>query len=350
MKIKKKLLLGFGLLFIVVLVLGSVSLYYIEVISKTSSSTLKNNYETLTFTREMRMILDQNTLPLPATAAGNFDSALKKQENNITEQGEKEATAGVRSAFAVLVNSASNVSQQQDAQKRIRTLLNGIDGLNMSAIVRKNLYTHDTVEKATLYLGAVGFITFIIIFILIANFPGFILDPLDALADGLQEIGNHNYNARLDLKTSEEFTMLSQAFNTMATELGNKQNTNLTKIRLADLRIKALINAMEDGVIGVNEKSEILFMNAAAMNLAHPGPKGKDSAESLNLLKRILACKNSDSPVSIDVDGVPAYFTVQTIEINAPNLKPNPTDVVQYSEYPAGMVIILRNMQAAVKL
>jgi NtrC-family two-component system sensor histidine kinase KinB len=89
MKIKKKLLLGFGLLFIVVLIFGGVALYYIEVISETSNITLKNNYETLTFTREMRSVLDENDLPLNPRASQAFDNALKKQENNITERGEK---------------------------------------------------------------------------------------------------------------------------------------------------------------------------------------------------------------------------------------------------------------------
>jgi len=81
MKIRKKLFLGFGLLFIVVLFFGAVSIYYVEEISETAKVTLKNNYETLTFTRAMRSVLDENDLPLTSQAAATFDNALKKQEN-----------------------------------------------------------------------------------------------------------------------------------------------------------------------------------------------------------------------------------------------------------------------------
>jgi NtrC-family two-component system sensor histidine kinase KinB len=352
MKIKKKLLLGFGLLFIVVLILGTVSLYYIEVISKTSSVTLKNNYETLTFTREMRSVLDENNLPLIPQAADAFNRSLKKQENNITEHGEKEATAGVRKAFSLLVDPASNLKQQLDAQRMIRFLLNRIDGLNMTAIVHKNDYTHSTVDKATLYLGGVSFISFIIIFILVANFPGFILDPLEALMEGLQEITSHNFNVRVDFKTSEEFTQLSNAFNTMASEIGETENASLTKIILGDLRIKTLIETMGDKVIGVNEKNEILFMNTAAKKLIYPGQKnviGKESPESISLLGEILDYKNSETPLKIDINGTTSYFHVQTLEISAPNLKFDPSDSIQYSGYPAGMILILRSMPAPVK-
>ncbi len=109
MKIRKKLFLGFGLLFVVVLFFGAVSIYYVEQISETAKVTLKNNYETLTFTREMRSVLDENDLPLTPGAAGAFDIALKKQENNITENGEKEATGGVRKDFSLLVDPSPKI-------------------------------------------------------------------------------------------------------------------------------------------------------------------------------------------------------------------------------------------------
>ncbi|MDF2435082.1 MAG: two-component system, NtrC family, sensor histidine kinase KinB, partial [Mucilaginibacter sp.] len=209
-----------------------------------------------------------------------------------------------------------------------------------------------TVDKATLYLGGVGFITFIIIFVLVANFPGFILDPLEALTEGLQEITNHNFNVRLNFKTSEEFTQLSDVFNNMATSISKNENKNTTKIILGDLRIKTLIEAMEDKVIGVNEKNEILFMNTAAKKLMYPGQINvtvKESPESISLLGKILDYKSSKTPLKIDVDGATSYFHVQTFEISAPNLKFDPSESIQYAGYPAGMILILRNMPAPLK-
>ena len=118
MKIRKKLFLGFGLLFIVVLFFGAVSIYYVEEISETAKVTLKNNYETLTFTRAMRSVLDENDLPLTSRAASTFDNALKKQENNITERGEREATAGVRKDFGLLIDPrlSLNLAQKQSME------------------------------------------------------------------------------------------------------------------------------------------------------------------------------------------------------------------------------------------
>ena len=91
MKIKTKLRLGFGFLFVVVLLFGSISLFYMNRISASAKVILKDNYETLSYTREMRSILDQNDLPLSPSVAADFEKSLHLEEKNVTEAGEEQA-------------------------------------------------------------------------------------------------------------------------------------------------------------------------------------------------------------------------------------------------------------------
>ena len=350
MKIKKKLFLGFGLLFVVVLFFGAVSIYYIEEMSVTSKVALKNNYETLIFTREMRSVLDENDLPFSAPAAQKFDISLKKQENNITEPGEKEATAGVRKNFGLLIDPKKDLVQKQVALKNMRYFLKTIDGLNLKAIVDKDNYTHKTVDSATIYLGAMVFITFLILFILIASFPGFIVNPLSQFADGLLEISQKNYGARLDLKTSEEFANLSAAFNTMAERLSAEQNNSLTRILAEEVRISALIEEKPDIIIGINEKDEVLFMNNAAKNILNlndtmvVGKNVKELKKDSSLLEIILENQDLDNPLKVDFDGKSSYFQQKGIEIVVPNLKLNASYAVQYSGFAAGIIYLLKEV------
>jgi NtrC-family two-component system sensor histidine kinase KinB len=349
MKIKNKLLLGFGLLFIVVMFFGAVSIYYIEEISVSSKVTLRNNYETLTFTREMRAVLDENDLPLTGPAAQSFDKSLRKQENNITEHGEREATAGVRKAFGLLIDPAQNSNQRLEDIRNIRLLLKKIDGLNMQAIVQKNGYIRSTVEKTTLYLGGMGFITFLILFVFIVNFPGFILKPLNRFTEGVSEISKKNYDIRLEFKTSDEFADLAYEFNKMAARFGEWENTSATRIFSEEIRIKTLIEEMPDAVFGVNEQQELLFMNTAAKKLLNLGKKQVigESVTGLmktnSLLKQIIDNKDPMDPLKVYKDGKTSYFHQRNLEIVVPNLKPDPFDTVQFSGYAAGMIYILRN-------
>ncbi|HWZ14331.1 MAG TPA: HAMP domain-containing protein [Mucilaginibacter sp.] len=352
MKIKKKLLLGFGLLFVVVLVFGGVALYYIEVISETSNMTLKNNYETLTFTREMRSVLDENDLPLNTQASQTFDNALKKQENNITERGEREATAGVRQAFTLLTDAGQNLAKKQAAERNIRSLLKTIDGLNMRAIVVKNDATHKTVNDATLYLGGMVFITFLILFILILNFPAFIINPLNDFKDALHEVSKKNYDTRLNFKTSEEFAVLASEFNTMADKLDERETADLTRIMSDEIRIKTLIEEMPEVVIGLNEKQEVLFLNTPAAKILNISDKHitgnavHELVKNNTLLKMIIDNKDTAKPLKVPQNEQVSYFRQKNFEIVAPNLKLQSQGVLQFAGYPAGMIYILKQVTA----
>ena len=88
MKIKYKIRLGFGLIFISILFAGSLSIFFLKRLSESSKVILKNNYESLSFAREMRTVLDENSLPLSDAARSAFNKQLLKQENNVTENGE----------------------------------------------------------------------------------------------------------------------------------------------------------------------------------------------------------------------------------------------------------------------
>ena len=76
MKVKYKLWAGFGFLFTVVILFGVISLYYINRISGNAKVILKDNYESLSYCREMRAILDENSLPLSADAINKFNFEL----------------------------------------------------------------------------------------------------------------------------------------------------------------------------------------------------------------------------------------------------------------------------------
>ena len=59
---------------------------------------LEDNYESLDYCHIMQRQLDSFNIDRP-DALRNFDDALQKQENNITEPGEYDATAELRSDF-----------------------------------------------------------------------------------------------------------------------------------------------------------------------------------------------------------------------------------------------------------
>jgi NtrC-family two-component system sensor histidine kinase KinB len=140
MKVKNKLRVGFGFLFIVVLFFGAVSVFYMNQIANSAKVILKDNYESLSYCREMRSILDENSLPLSPAVTAKFNAQLVKEEHNITEHGEGETVAGLKATYLLLQSKPAG-AEQQGLEKKIRRYLLNIEMINMRAIVHKRYGT-----------------------------------------------------------------------------------------------------------------------------------------------------------------------------------------------------------------
>lgn len=349
MKIKTKLRLGFGFLFVVVLFFGSISLYYMNRISVSAKVILKDNYETLSYTRAMRTLLDEHELPFNAAVLTSFKDNLDKEKRNVTEKGEAEAVQQIAAGFTVLKVGAS-LEVQKQAVARIRAQLTDIDGLNMAAIVRKNEKAQAAVEKASLYLVTAASFCFLVLFSFIVNFPGFVANPLREFSEAIREIGRKNYKQRLVFNGADEFAELASSFNEMVAQLNKWENSNLAKLQSEKLRIEAIIEQMQDAIIGLNEKQEILFINkvaAVVLNLNEGqviGLNVKDLMKKNDLLSRIMTNEQGSQPIKIYADNKESYFQLEKREIIVPEYEHQESDVIRQSSRTAGMVIILKNI------
>jgi len=91
-KIKTKLTLGVGLLFILIILLSLVGARYINDLKNDTENILVANYNSLEYSRNMLVSLETNS----NKAEQKFENNLHKQEQNITEIGEKEETNEIR--------------------------------------------------------------------------------------------------------------------------------------------------------------------------------------------------------------------------------------------------------------
>jgi len=350
MKIKTKLRLGFGFLFVVVIFFGAVSLFYINDISKSSKIILKDNYESLRYTREIRTILDEAELPLPESSNRAVSHHLSLVKSNITETGEGEAATALEDAFRQLTASGSDPLAQRLAVKKVYRQLRIVDELNMNAIVMKDDTTRTDVERAATNLIIIASMCFLILLSFSVNFPGFVANPLREFSDALKEISRKNYRQHLNFRGNDEFSELAKEFNVMASLLNKWESSNLAKLQSEKLRIEAIIGQMQDAIIGLNEQKEILFLNQVAAQLLNMNEKeviGTNAGElmkSSDLLSRILQVQRSDKPMKIYADGKESYFQLERREIIVPVYGDQPGEAISATGKTAGEVYILKNI------
>ena len=107
MKIKTKLNLGVGLLFLMIIILTLVSAFYIFSIKKDTENILKANYNTLEYSRNMLLSLD-NINADAEKAITTFESNLNKQNRNVTEVGEDSVTRSLLKNFELLKRNSKH--------------------------------------------------------------------------------------------------------------------------------------------------------------------------------------------------------------------------------------------------
>ncbi len=330
-KLKTKLGLGLSFLFIVILTFGTLAIYYINRLSTDSELVLKNNHESLVYCTNMLKSLED--IPLKKEAVSSFDSNLKKQEANITEPGEMEATRALRKNFTDLINNPDAPPANYTA---IRLSLQHISELNQEAILRKNAVARKTAEDATLWLTVIFIVLGLIAFSFVINFPDIISTPVRMLNEGIGEIANKNYQKRIYLQQDDEFGELANAFNSMAEKLDEYEHSNLAQIKFEKSRIETIINQMKDGIIGLDTQNNILFLNAVAEALL--GLKEKDiigryaaDVALKNDLMRTLLLEEKKE-LKIYADNKESYFTKDVLSVTT------------HEETVIGQVIVLRNI------
>ncbi len=330
MNIKTKLTFGLLFLFVVIICFGVLGIYYVNRLSNDASKILKDNQISVEYCSQMLKALDE--IPGDSSKIAVFEKNLKLEENNITEPGEFEATAEVRYLFEQLKKDPVGFDKIKEMHKAIFK----IDDVNEIAIIHKNARASRYATQATLWLTGIVTVLSLVAFTFVINFPSVIAKPIRELTEGIKEIANKNYSKRIHLEQKDEFGTLADTFNTMAGKLDEYEHSNLAEIKAEKGRIEAIINKMNDGIIGLNDKNEILFFNSAAESLF--GLKEKDIiglyaadiAIQNDLLRTVLQNETSKQ-LKIFLDNKESFFVQESILIQADNVV-------------GGRVIILRNI------
>ncbi|EKT3962877.1 PAS domain-containing protein [Flavobacterium psychrophilum] len=343
MRIKTKLNLGVGLLFVLILILTFVSGFYMFSIKKDTENILKANYNTLEYSRNMLLLLDEiNDSEIDKITV--FETNLLKQVNNVTELGEAKATNDLKNKFDLLKYNFSAIS----IKNQIRVDIFEIMGLNMKAIKQKSDIAKHTAETANLWIAITGTLCFLIAFNLLVNLPNNIANPIQELTESIKEIANKNYSKRVHFMSHNEFGDLAKSFNTMAKKLEEYHNSNLYKLSFEKKRLETLINNMHDPIVGLDEQGFILFANNEALKIMGVkldeviGKLAANLALKNDLVKSLIMTELEDEkqkavPMKIFADGKESYFEKEIVNII---IKPTGEENTIY----IGDVIILRNI------
>lgn len=344
MKIKTKLNAGVGLLFLMIIILSTLGGWFIYQLKKDTQNILVANYNTLQYSRNMLLALEE--IDTDSLAVTEFQKNLTLQSKNITENGEKETTQSIRNHFLSLKQNKANKDLQSSIRKEITELMQ----LNMSAIQLKSSIANTTAQNAIAVVSVAGILCFLIAFILMVNLPANIANPIRELTASIHQIAQQNYRQRVRFEGNSEFGELARSFNTMAEKLQEYSESRIDKILKGKKRIETLIDNMHDAVIGIDENRKVLFVNDEALKISglkridFVGRQIQDIAVTNDLIRNLIreiidpeSKKDPSESLKIFVEGKENYFEKEIVDINV--VPTGETD----SRF-IGQVIMLRNI------
>jgi NtrC-family two-component system sensor histidine kinase KinB len=259
MTLKKKLSLGLGFLFLIIFVLAIVCSYNVGKLSQDAENILKDNYNSLVFSKNMIAALedtrtavtsivfnpaeDQKTseyyLKLFEAGRAEFESHLKSENGNITEIHEREYVATVNQGYVLYANlclrmvrgegsRALYFNEYQPAFEKLTHAINNINDLNMQAVERKSQMAKDDSVKFIRTMALVGVFCLLLAFGYFWYFPFYISNTIAYLAERMKTLLGKS-DIVLDIKTNDEAFVILQGINLLENRLEMKGDQETPK-------------------------------------------------------------------------------------------------------------------------
>lgn len=323
MNLRKKLTIVLGGISLLIVLLSLISTHYIWSLSKATKNILTDNSNSLEYVKDMLVISE--SLEFDLSAIPEFKRLLDLQMQNTTESSEKTVTNSLFSKVSELESGNIDLSKI----KSIRSDLYRIADLNMAATYAKGRLAEKFGRNAILSTAFFSILCIIVGLVFFVRLPRSLTRPIEKLKTGIRNIAEHNWMVRLEPEKSGEFAEIINAFNLMSEKISEYKKSTLEDLIISKKRIEAIVNSLNEPVIGFDPNKKILFVNdeaASIINLSKDDLIGKNAMEvalSNDLMRRLISGVNRDNsnaltsePLQIYADNKESYFQMDDIPLN----------------------------------
>jgi len=322
MSLYKKLLLAQTPIALALAVVGIFSVVAISYLGSHSQGIMKDNYRSVLAAQRMKEAIERMDSAALFMVAGQqqkgveqgekyrpvFEAELKVQEGNITERGEKEFTAGLRTAWTAyqlkfdrLQKSGTTndmrtlyFAELEAAFYKVKSTADEILAINQDAMLHKSDEVRRTAERMNAITITVVLVAFVLGLVVSTFLTRRMLQPVSALSDATRKIGEGDFNTRAHVRGNDELAQLARDFNSMAARLAEYRKSSLGELLQAHLSMQAAIDSLPDPVIIFGTKGELQNTNLAAQTLLglRAGEGQKEPLKSLaasvsNIIERM---------------------------------------------------------------
>jgi len=252
MSLKTKLSLGLGFLFFIIFALAFFCSYYVDKLSHEAEGILKDNYDSIVYSRNMFSSLDDMRtsisssifnpndnkkltdyyLQLFESGRTEFEKNLNAEKNNITEIQEKDYVDTLNSDYGIYLNLCTQIKKGSGSAsmyfnevlpcyERLKQSIRNINDINMQAVVRKSQMTKNDSANVKTYMAVIAALCIILAFGYFWYFPFYISNTISYLSNRMTELLK-NAGIACDVKTDDKMYVILQSIKLLEKKLGVK--------------------------------------------------------------------------------------------------------------------------------
>ena len=295
MKLKNKILLGYGLSLALIIAIGGWGITNLRRLGKASEAILKENYNSILAAENTIEALERQDSAILLFLLENRDRGsqqfqnnqieflkwLGRAEGNITIPGEAEIIASIESAYQDYLTEFFRLQQQNNPStkdyyetivpifERIRDRSNQLRNINQSAMEAASANAQQVSSQAIWSMAIAGTTAAGIGLGFSLLLTRRIVRPLTEMTAATEKIARGEYDIALQVKSQDEVGMLAREITTMSQKLKAFRDLNVGKVIVEKQRSEAIVQSIADGIIVVDDKLKIIAINPIAANIAN---------------------------------------------------------------------------------
>jgi NtrC-family two-component system sensor histidine kinase KinB len=305
MTLRRRIILALAPLVCLLAIIGATAIFLLRNVGNRIEDILRENYvsvEAMTGLNEALERIDssfQFALQGKENAKEEYDNSwslydgnLQREENNITELGErdlverlKERTADYRrqgdrffakttprADRAALYFGEADKPSLLRSFRAIKSVSGAIRKLNQDSMERASAKAKQTASVSQIGFGVGLLATVAVAALLIWSTTRAVLRPIQAVTQSAIAIGAGNLNQAVPVVSNDEIGHLAEAFNIMARQLRSYRESHSARLLRVQRTSQATIDSFPDPVLVVDPDGHVEMANPAAHRLLGIAP------------------------------------------------------------------------------
>jgi len=274
----------------------------------------------------------------------NFMMWLDKAKKNITEVGEQESVNSIEKSYIEYIDKGEiliNIKKSQGDNKASKYYYNTV--LPLFKEVKSNCYnlldinqksmtnmkekSKELADRAIYYTLGIDVLVLIIGISIISYLLRKIIDPIEDLVIGINEVSEGNYEYTIPLERGKEINFVLECFNTMVDKLKEYDKLNVEKILRQKQRTEAIIESIMSPIIVTDDENKIIMLNQSAERVFDikekkvlnrqflDGIKNKNIFDIIQKTRNSIEKRNTFEDIEIGNNEEKTYYRITTSSI-----------------------------------